>query len=71
MVTAQLNRKFVLDQMHEAIGVISRVADGEEVEDPKEHSGQLTRDIDTFTVRFGTRDHMIRVGLRITWDRIT
>lgn len=48
MVTAQLNRKFVLDQMHEAIGIISRVADGEEVEDPKEHSGQLTRDIDTF-----------------------
>ena len=51
MTTAQMNRKFVLDQMHEAIATISRVADGEEVEDPEAHSGQLTHDIDTFAVR--------------------
>ena len=53
MTTAQMNRQFVLDQMHEAIAVISRVADGEEVvEDPEAtRSGQLTYDIDTFAVR--------------------
>ena len=52
MTTAQMNRQFVLDQMHEAIAVISRVADGEEVEDPEAtRSGQLTHDIDTFVVR--------------------
>ena len=53
MVTAQMNRKFVLDQMHEAIEVISQVADGEEAEEPHAHTGQLAHDISTFTVRGG------------------
>lgn len=53
MVTAQLNRKFVLDQMYEAILVISQVAGGEDTEEPHAHTGQLARDINTFTVRGG------------------
>jgi len=58
MVTAQLNRKFVLDQMQEAIAVISQVADGEDAEEPHSHTGQLAHDISTFTVRGGaSRSH--------------
>lgn len=51
MITAQLNRKFVLDQMHEAIAVISKVADGEETEGSQTHTGQLVHNISTFMVR--------------------
>ena len=53
MVTAQLNRKFVLDQMHEAISIISQVADGEEAEEAQTHTGQLVHNMSTFTVRGG------------------
>ena len=54
MVTAQLNRKFVLDQMHEAIATISRVADGVEAEESEGLcTGQLVHSIDTFAVRGG------------------
>ena len=60
ITTAQMNRKFVLDQMHEAIAVISQVVDGEEVEDSEVHKGHLTHDIDTFTVRGrASGDHVI------------
>ena len=69
MVTAQLNRKFVLDQMHEAIAIVSRVADGEEAEEAQTHTGQLIHNMSTFTVRGGASgSHESHVYCRQFWS---
>ncbi|XP_065919372.1 catenin alpha-like [Dysidea avara] len=48
--TAQINRSFVLEQMCEAVSIISQVADGQDPKDPVSHCGQLVSDVTSFIV---------------------